>query len=445
MGDEMNGHVLLESLDALAYTLEQSGGEGWLVGGCLRNALLGEPVSDVDVALRGEPLPLAERMAQALPLTIARLGHDTVRLSFRRAPGMCLDLTPLHGDDIVSDLARRDFTVNALALPLAARGAWIAVVSGVRREMSQMLQMPGLLDPFGGREDLLARRLVAVGPMVFRDDPGRIIRAGRMRARYALSPDAETLRLAGEAVPLLAALSPDRVRDEMALLLALSGATEGIELLHTVGALSAIYPCVRDDGAARHALAMLRQLDLLIGTGHVEAVDLALHAWAAADNRRIALRRVALRHACDSHDKRGSGSDGVLWQRARAALEVADDTERLHAVRLLFASVGRDEASAADVLLVAVACVFGQGEQVSGRSLAARANEVIERYLADRESLIPPPLVQGKDLIESLSLPAGPEIGGLLRAIRQAQLIDAIATRDDALALAHRLHASGAG
>ena len=431
MGRDIDWQALL---DTLADALEQSGGEGWLVGGCLRNALLGEPVADVDVALRSEPLPLAERIARALPLAIARLGHDTIRLVSRRSPDAHLDLTPLHGGDIISDLARRDFTVNALALPLASRDAWIAVIKGDQREM------PDLFDPFGGREDLLARRLVAVGPTVFRDEPGRIIRAGRMRARYTLSPDAATLRLAGEAVPLLATLSPDRVRDEMALLLALPGATEGIELLHAIGALAAIYPCLNDAGATRHALAMLRQLDLLMGVGHAEAVYPALRAWAASDIRRIALRRMALLHACDAHNVRDGASSSELWRRARAALEVESDIERLHAMRLLFASVGRDEATAADALLVAVACVLGGDDLRRGNELAARADEVIERYLNRRESLIPSPLVLGKDLIALLSIPPGPAIGNLLHAVRQAQLADEIATREEALALARRLH-----
>ena len=426
-------------LDALAGALEQSGGEGWLVGGCLRNALLGEPVADVDVALRSELLPLAERMARTLPLALARLGHDTIRLVARRSPDAHLDLTPLHGGDIISDLARRDFTANAMALPLAARDAWFAVIKGDQREM------PDLLDPFGGRKDLLARRLVAVGPSVFRDEPGRIIRAGRMRARYHLSPDAEALQLAGEAVPLLATLSPDRVRDETALLLAAPGATEGIELLHAVGALAAISPCMGDDRVAHHALATLRQLDLLMGISHAVAVYPALHAWAGSDSRRIAVRRLGLLHACDSHDEHDTAPGSVLWRRARRVLEFEGATERLHAARLLFASVGRDEATAADALLVAVACVLGGDDQRRGNDLAPRADEVIERYLNRRVSLIPSPLVLGKDLIELLSIPPGPAIGNLLHAVRQAQLVDEIATREEAVAFVRRLHESDAG
>src|SRR5690348_17837010 len=106
MGESMDWSALL---DALADVLAEAGGEGWLVGGCLRDALLGIPVRDVDVALTGELLPLAERLAHRSRLALARLGRGTIRLVRHDKPDVYLDLTQLRGGDILADLARRDF------------------------------------------------------------------------------------------------------------------------------------------------------------------------------------------------------------------------------------------------------------------------------------------------------------------------------------------------
>lgn len=416
-------------LDSLVEALDETGGYGWLVGGCLRDALLSEPVGDVDVALTVEPLPMAERLVARLPLGIGRLGHGTIRLSLHNTPEAYLDLTPLQGDDIVSDLAGRDFTVNAMALPLTLRAQWLAVMSG------QGDTMPSLLDPFGGVADLTARRLVTVGSETFRADPGRIIRAARLLARFGLHPDEGTLRLARGAVPLLVALSPDRLRSEMAPLLALPAATDGVALLQEMGALAALYLGLTGDAAA-HALATLRQLDRLIGVVDAAPAYFALREWGASDARRIALRRMALAHAEDDHA--GIQAPEPFWRRALALLVMEDETARFHEARVLFDRSAKDVAAAADALLVAAACALAIGE-ADAETLAARADALVAIYLSDRERLIPPPLLKGSDLIAALGAPPGPEIGRLLREVRLAQLLGAVNDRDDALAFARQL------
>lgn len=415
-------------LDALAKTLAEVGGEGWLVGGCLRDAALGEPADDVDVALTCEPLPLAERLAAQQPLAIGRLGHGTVRLTSRAYPDITLDLTRLHGASIASDLAARDFTVNAMALPLDARAEWFALLSG------ESAALPDLLDPFGGRAHLLARRLVAVGSAAFRHDPGRIIRAARLLARFGLRPDAETLRLAGEAVPLLAALSPDRLRAETALLLALPAATDGVALLADLGALAAVYLRLAGE-AATHALATLRQLDRLMGVADVAPVYPALRIWSASSARRVALRLAVLHHARGDHTSAAES----LWREAQAALSIEDSARRFYAARLLFERTGRGTAMAADALLVAAACALARGFP-GAETLAARADTLITVYLSDRETLIPPPLLTGKDLMTTLGVAPGPALGRLLGAVRRAQLAGEISDRDEALSFARQLN-----
>lgn len=427
MDEAMNWSALL---DALADVLAEAGGEGWLVGGCLRDALLGIPVRDVDVAMTGDLLPLAERLAHRSRLALARLGRGTIRLVRRDKPDAYLDLTRLQDGDILADLARRDFTANAMALPLKSRAEWLALIRGDGGAMSS------LIDPFDGRRDLSMRRLVAVGSQTFRDDPGRIIRAARLRARLGLLPDAETIRLAQEAIPLLQSLSPDRQREEIALLLALPQATDGVALLAELGALPELYPGLNGDVAV-HALVTLRELDGLMGFRSDGATFPALREWGQSDTRRVSLRLAAIIHARAEHDDDSPAP--TLWRQAKTVLETDGDVERIHAARVLFWKSGKNVDTAADALLIVAACALTGNDQRRGMKLAARANELMEMYIHRREQVIPPPLLSGKDLMLALEIPGGPRLGQLLRAVRLAQLADEVSTREDALALARSL------
>jgi hypothetical protein len=149
-------------------------GPAWIVGGALRDELLGRQVVDVDVAC-AVPEPAARRYARLTGEPVFPLSerHGAWRVAFRG--GRTVDFTPIHGSSIEDDLATRDFTVNALARPLEG-GA--------------------LVDPFGGEPDLAARRLRAVSPTIFVDDAVRLLRAVRLEDELGFCLDEETEALA---------------------------------------------------------------------------------------------------------------------------------------------------------------------------------------------------------------------------------------------------------
>ena len=195
----------------------------WVVGGALRDELLGREIVDVDVACPNPELAarLYSRLAGGVVFPLSER-HGAWRVAFR--DGNTFDFTPLHGETIEEDLATRDFTVNALARPLGGGP---------------------LVDPFGGEADLAARRLRAVCESVFDDDPLRLLRAVRMEDELGFrldEPTAELLRAASARVgePAgerilgeLERLSPDGFRraDELGLLDPLGGSVAGLERL----------------------------------------------------------------------------------------------------------------------------------------------------------------------------------------------------------------------
>jgi len=174
---------------ALAETCAARGLTAWIVGGALRDALLGLPVAEIDAAVNGDPEPPARALeaagrGRAVFLSKDRPGPRVFRVAAGHTE---LDIAALEGSAIEEDLSRRDFTVNALALSIP-RGP--------------------LVDPFGGAADLAARALRGIRERNFQDDPLRTVRAARFIATHGLSPDARLLRWSRAAAPGLHRVAP---------------------------------------------------------------------------------------------------------------------------------------------------------------------------------------------------------------------------------------------
>ena len=173
------------------------GEEAWLVGGAVRDELLGRELADLDVAVR-DPRRVARAFAKAsggAPFALSEQ-HGAWRVAFD--DGRTVDFTPLPGP-IEDDLAKRDFTINAIARPLAGGEP---------------------IDPFGGAADLEARRLRAVGESVFRDDPLRLLRAVRLEDELELRLDEETEGLVRRDAGLVTRPAGERVLAELCRLTA---------------------------------------------------------------------------------------------------------------------------------------------------------------------------------------------------------------------------------
>jgi tRNA nucleotidyltransferase/poly(A) polymerase len=194
---------MLEPLDRAREVV--AGEEAWVVGGAVRDELLGRAIVDLDIACR-DPEPAARRYGGPVFPLSERHGAWRVALE----GGRTVDFTPLR-DGIEADLATRDFTINAIARPLAGGDP---------------------VDPFGGVADLEQRVIRAVAPSIFEDDPLRLLRAVRLEDELGFSLDAETERLIREQAGLVTRPAGERI---LAELIRLSGA--GFERLAKLGLL----------------------------------------------------------------------------------------------------------------------------------------------------------------------------------------------------------------
>ena len=217
------------------------GEAGWLVGGCLRDELLGRASGDVDVVVDGDPERLARGLAGRLGGPVFASSDEFGTWRVLLAAGAHIDVAPLRARPagaastapagqappadraarLETDLRLRDFTVDAFARPLDGGE---------------------LVDPLNGLDDLAARRLRLCSPGALADDPLRVLRLARLARHHGFVPDHVATTAAVSAAPLLTGVSGERVRDELSAILAGPDAAVAFRDLAVWGALTVVLP-----------------------------------------------------------------------------------------------------------------------------------------------------------------------------------------------------------
>jgi poly(A) polymerase len=452
----------------------------WIVGGALRDELLGRPVRDVDIAVAGDPGPVARAVADSVRGPVFRLSEafGAWRVIDRRG-GKVWDFAPLQGETIEEDLAKRDFTVNAMARP------------------AQVLQdLPPaegeLIDPLGGRADLEARVLRVLGREAYEQDPLRPLRLARFAAELGFEPDAETERLTAEAAPAAARAAGERVFAELRRLVIADGALAGLALADRLGLLQAVLPELTDLHDVEqshyhhldvydHTLEVLAMQIDLEGRLHTvfDAPDAArlerILAEPLADEltRAQALRFGALLHDIGKpatratrpdgritfmgHDRLGEEMVRSICRRLRTSDRFARFLEGLtrhHLVlgflvherpldrRQVYRYMARTTPVEVEVTLLSCADRLATGGRRAEEATEAHldlARELMRAALDWREHGPPGVPIRGDELARELGIEPGPELGRLLAELTEAAYAGEVTTREEAVAAGRRL------
>ena len=457
------GEVLLRAVAAAAARRE-----AWLVGGAVRDALLRRvPGADVDVVLPSGALAVGRRVAERTGGAFVLL--DAERGAARVVAGDAhLDLADFRAPTLAGDLAARDFTVNALAVPirdLLERGS------------------ATVIDPTGGLADLRARRLRVPGPRVLGEDPLRALRGVRLEAALGLRLTAGTCSAIRAAAPGLGAVAGERVRDEVLAVLGLPRAARALRRMDALGLLAVILPeadamrrCAQPAphrfNVLEHSLRAVEAADRLLpclpalvplgeelaahmagqlGGGLARSVVLKLGALLHDVSKPETRRLIGGRIRFFEHDLVGARRARQIAARLRLPVRAAATLERLvrHHLRPMHLEAAgevtrraryrfyRDLAEdARDLLLLALvdaAALTGASPLAVWRR-ARLIRDLLGGWQEQHVAAAAAPLVRGEDVMARLNLPPGPSVGRLLAQVREAQDLGRVATREQALA-----------
>jgi poly(A) polymerase len=419
----------------VAGRLRAAGYQAYLVGGCVRDLLLGCEPKDFDISTDAPP----ERILELFPgsgqvgahfgvvlvkgggrqVEVATFRSDRDYVDGRRPAGVRFETDPRQ------DVLRRDFTINGLLMDP---------------------QTGEVLDFVGGRADLKERLVRAIGdPEVrFREDHLRLLRAVRFSARLDFAIEPATLAAIRRNHGTIAKVSAERIRDELSRILTEGGARHGFELLDSTGLIEDLLPEVAAmKGVAQppefhpegdvwvHTLLLLEKFE------HPTATL----AWGALlhDVGKPPTFRVAERIRFDGHVESGVRLAHGILGRLRFSREEQEQVEALVANHMRFKDVPRMKEStlkrflrlprfAEHLELHRLDCLASHGHLEN--------YEFVRRKLAQlpAEQLRPPPLLTGRDLIAEGYTP-GPRFSKMLTAVEDAQLEGRIHSRDEALEL----------
>ncbi len=397
----------VRGMRAVADAFAGAGHVLYLVGGIVRDTLLGIDARSPDVdATTSAPPPVIKELLAPLASALwtqgerfgtigARIGAYDVEITTFRAE----DYDPssrkpdvAFSDDLRSDLARRDFTINAMA---------VSLIDGT------------VHDPFGGADDLAAKRLrTPLDPVVsFSDDPLRMLRAARFIARMDLETDPDLLAAARSLAGRLDIVSRERIHDELERLLAVEAPRRGLEFLAEVDLLAKVLGFEPEPLAVDQSFRLVDELD---GVARRRIGLLFPHGPQATE---AVVRRLRYSTADTLHTVRAVTLLAALEQRPASAV----------GARALVADARNDLDLVADILAVGSA-IEHLGAHVDDLTAALET-------LAGSEELAPtrPPL-DGARIMAEFDLEPGPQVGRAVAYLQQRRIERGPMTDDQAVA-----------
>ncbi|HZQ10215.1 MAG TPA: HD domain-containing protein [Anaerolineae bacterium] len=462
---------LLERLRAFLAARETP---AYLVGGSVRDVLLGRVTHDLDVSVQGDASELARAFADenGAAFFVMDQAFDVARVIFDQGETReVVDFARLRGTSLEMDLATRDFTINAMA---ADARTWLGA------------DQDAVIDPFHGLADLATHRLRVVSADAFVNDPVRLLRAIRFEAELEFALDDAAENLVQRDALLINRAPSERVREEFMRILSAQNVLRQLERLDSLGLLTQVVPELNTlRGVTQspphiydvfehslHAVAVAEE------TEQADYMDIAQGAFGEqlrehfqqrySYSRRELLRLALLLHdigkpqtrSVDEHgrihfyrheDVGSELAEGILRRLRFSNNEIAFVKTSIanHLRPILLAQSGvsdravyrffRDTGEVGVDVAVHAWCdqraTYGDAMPTEIESaLQATIGRLLDRYYHAREKAIyPPPLLTGNDVMEQLKLEPGPHIGALLDALREAQAVGQVTTREEAL------------
>lgn len=423
--------VLPAPVSEVLQNLRAHGYEAYAVGGCVRDALLSRATRDWDIATNAKP----EHIQKVFPKSVYENQYGTVTVL---SGGMEIQVTTYRVDEVYSDkrhpndvrytadikedLARRDFTVNAMALS----------------------EKGDIIDPFFGQKDIKDKIIRAVGDsdVRFGEDALRLMRAVRFAAELNFRIEEKTFEAIKKSASLIGFVSGERIRDELIKIIASDGAVNGIELLRETGLLKIVLPELAEGvgvGQNKHHIYTVYEHNLLSLKYAVEQ-KWNFHVRIASLFHDVGKPRTKEGDGKDStfynHDMVGSKMVKQIMKRLKFPVADAEKFALLVRWHLFYYNV--DEVTASSVRRLIKNVGFENMDDLINLRICDRMGSGVPkaepyklrhfRYMVESVSKDPISVkmlkINGNDVMKILSIPPGPKIGILLSAILSEVLDD---------------------
>ncbi len=437
----------------VSKTAAQRGIPLFIVGGWIRDRLLGRTSDDYDFIVVGDARSLAAEVARRIGGSPFAMGHEAPYTYRIVVEGKTLDFVSQGTSDLTAELSRRDFTVNTFT--------WSC---GEER----------LLDPFGGLSDLSGKIIRMVSPEVLHADPLRMLRAVRFSTvlegfRISGKTEEEIRRHSGE----LASSAVERIREEIDRILLSGRAAAGTEQMGILGLLFIVFPELEPlaglaQGPYHHCDALKHTFEVLASVDGLDELCRAFSfSFELSREDRLVLAYAALFHdlgkkdSCTvdaegiphfyGHEKTGAEIAGAVTSRFAFPKRRAERIRRLvryhvrglglvkdgftdRALRRIIVRVEEDLPLHVLLSLADRRSARGRNFEEMERRTVLLGQALLDLYGSKgREVLSPPVLITGEDVMEVLGIPAGPAVGVALSKIRDRQIDGVIETRAEAL------------
>ncbi|SPD76084.1 Polynucleotide adenylyltransferase/metal dependent phosphohydrolase [uncultured Desulfobacterium sp.] len=464
---------ITEILNKWFSSLKEADPDCYLVGGAVRDFLLGRPTKDIDL-ITSKPEILARLIARDRNAAVIAFREGTdkecVRVLDRDEPEVYVDIAPVRGLTIADDLLLRDFTINAMALKIGPCGK------------------PGdIIDPLNGSYDLKNQLIRVVRPEAFFKDPLRMLRAFRFAADLGFLIEPSTLSAIKNATPLILTVSSERILVELIAILNTSHSTDFIKMMDKSGLIDVLFPEVGPmKGCKQNNYHHLDVWDhSLMTTGHCEYIINHLHKFFGAvyesvinnlqvGNRLALLKLAALFHdvakpECrgnsprDSHitfyghPERGAEIVASIASRLKMSNQHLEFLCTMIAEHMHLLSLSRSGVKTATLMrwfrklgdniialiileMADTMATLGPDSKLAEQDYFIEwSKKTVTAYYGHiKRQLERQDLISGKDLI-ALGMDPGPGMGMILKQVRQAQDEGQVQDRDNALLLASNL------
>src|SRR3989344_1339678 len=463
---------LPREVQTIITTLNKAGFEAYAVGGCVRDLLLEKEPKDWDVTTSANPNEIQALFPKSFytnafgtvtvltgsprktphpnPLPVRDEGIREVEVTTYRIDGEYNDQR--HPDSVTftkslkEDLARRDFTVNAMALapaintppPLPVRQAGVGVSESV------VIDGATIIDPFGGLKDLNDRVIRAVGTHSerFSEDALRLMRAVRFSAQLGFTIEEHTLKAITEYAPSISAVSHERIRDELIKIVESKGPEHGMNVLQHTGLLALILPELQEGvGVGQNKHHTYTVFDHCIKSLQFAAhYEYSLHVRLAALFHDVGKPRTKRLQGNDytfyGHDIVGARMTEHLMKRLKFPSEITNQVSHLVRQHMFYYDVNKVTAAGArrllrrvgkenfdDLIKLRIAERKGSGVPKAEPYRLRHLQFMVEN--ASKEPISVGQLaISGNELVNDLGMRPGPIFGGILNALLAEVLED---------------------